>query len=471
MADISIENKTYDLREFTKIHPGGEKIISVFSESDATNAYQSYHGRNFPHDKMKKYLTKELLNDDGCIFMDPEYLKLHRDVKEYLKKYLKTDGYAPFEQWIKIFFLIVITLYVELSSLYNRNRSFTSSIIMGILYAWVGLNIQHDANHGAYSRNSRMNEYLGYSQNYIGGSALMWMYEHIVNHHQYTNSMEKDPDIQGGGILRFYKEKENSKARWYHRFQDKYIFVLESLFGYLVVITTPFELYTNKYGLKYKLPSAVEKWRRKEQVMNILFLVRFFLLPYILFSDTFKILLLKWCMTITTTGFYLAFFFAISHNFDEVKMFEKVDNSNFAKDQIESSCNVGGKILCYFNGGLNYQIEHHLFPRIAHWYYPYISPIVKDWCTSRGIRYTHYPSIKDNVAAMMIRLNKLGIDKNENKGKEHNSNSYGDMYEKARKAYKPLTKEERKKRIEIFFKENYNVVESVDFTSNGYKSN
>ena len=199
--------------------------------------------------------------------------------------------------------------------------------------------------------------------------------------------------------------------------------------------------------------------------MNVLFLIRFFLLPYLLFNDTIKILLLKWCITITTAGFYLAFFFAISHNFDEVEMFEKVDNSKFSKQQIESSCNVGGKILCYFNGGLNYQIEHHLFPRIAHSYYPYIAPIVKEWCEVRGIRYVHYPSIKDNVVAMMIRLKKLGIDKNEKKV------SYGDMYEKARKAGEPLTKKQRKEKIGIFLKQNYNPVESVDFTSNAYENN
>jgi len=469
MCEIVIENKTYDMTNFTKIHPGGEKMISIFFGSDATNAFQSYHGRNFPHEKMEMYLKKELLNDNKKLYMDSDYIKLHQHVKEYLKKYLRTDGYAPIEQWIKIFFLIIATLYVEWSSIYDRNRSFTCAIVMGILYAWIGLNIQHDANHGAYSRNSKINEYLGYSQNYIGGSALMWMYEHIVNHHQYTNSIKKDPDIQGGSVLRFYKEKENRKPRWYHRFQDKYIFILESLFGYLVVIITPFELYTNKYGLKYKLPSSVEKWRRREQVMNVLFLVRFFLLPYLLFNDTFKILLLKWCVTITTTGFYLAFFFAISHNFDEVEMFENVENSNFARQQIESSCNVGGKILGYFNGGLNYQIEHHLFPRIAHSYYPYIAPIVKEWSETRRIKYTHYSSIKENVTAMMIRLNKLGIDKNEKKCENKYSVSYGDMYEEARNGYKPLTKEERKEKIEIFFKKNYNIVESVDFTSKAFE--
>ena len=94
---------------------------------------------------------------------------------------------------------------------------------------------------------------------------------------------------------------------------NDYLNQSNQIIGYLIVITTPFELLTNKYGLNYKLPSSVEKWRRREQVMNVLFLIRFFLLPYLLFNDTIKILLLKWCITITTAGFYLAFFFAISH--------------------------------------------------------------------------------------------------------------------------------------------------------------
>lgn len=407
MCEITIENKTYELVEFSKSHPGGEKMISIFAGSDATNAFQSYHGRNFPHKAMKKYIKKEIINNDKTVLIDSEYLKLHKDVKGYLKKYFNTKGYAPIEQWIKTVLLIVATLYVEWSSLYSCQRSYLTCLMMGILYAWIGLNVQHDANHGAFSENSRINEYLGYSQNYIGGSALMWMYEHIVNHHQYTNSIYMDPDIQGGGVLRFYEE--GSKKRWYHGYQDKYIFFLESLFGYLIVLTTPLELYTNKYGLTYKLPSSIDKWRKREQIMNILFLIRFFGLPYILFKDCLKVLVLKWCITISVTGFYLAFFFALSHNFEGVEMYTKVDNSKFGIKQIESSSNVGGKLLCYLNGGLNYQIEHHLFPRIAHWYYPYIAPIVKEWCEKNIVTYTHYPTIKENVDGMMSRLNGLGV--------------------------------------------------------------
>ena len=406
MCEITIENKTYDLSDFVKSHPGGEKMISIFADGDATNAFQSYHGRTFPHNTMKKYIKREIIDNNTKIVIDNEYLKLHREVKEYLKKYFNSTGYAPIEQWIKTFLLIGLTLYVEWSSLYKGRRSYLTAFIMGILYAWIGLNVQHDANHGSFSRYSAVNEWLGYSQNYIGGSALMWMYEHIVNHHQYTNSIYMDPDIQGSGVLRFYEE--DSKKRWYHYYQDKYIFMLESLFGYLIVLTTPLELYRNKYGLTYNLPKTVDKWRTREQRMNILFLVRFFVLPYVLFKDSLKILILKWCITISVTGFYLAFFFALSHNFEGVEMYRKVDNSKFAINQIEASCNVGDKLLCYMNGGLNYQIEHHLFPRIAHWYYPYIAPIVKDWCDKNIVTYTHYPTIKDNVDAMVTRLKTLG---------------------------------------------------------------
>ena len=143
--------------------------------------------------------------------------------------------------------------------------------------------------------------------------------------------------------------------------------------------------------------------------MNILFLIRFFALPYLLFNDTFKQLVIKWCITMTVTGLYLSFFFSLSHNFNGTVMFDKTEANNFAKQQIESSSNVGGEFLCHLNGGLNYQIEHHLFPRIAHTYYPYIAPIVKEWCEKNNIKYTHYPTIKDNLNAVMDRLFELGI--------------------------------------------------------------
>ena len=117
--NVIIENKTYDLSRFKYRHPGGEKMISVFSGSDPTNAFQSYHGRKFPHEKMKKYLKKELLDDDKSVLMDENYLKLHADVKEHLKKYFRTDGRAPLLQWFKMISIIVLTVLIEWRTIIN----------------------------------------------------------------------------------------------------------------------------------------------------------------------------------------------------------------------------------------------------------------------------------------------------------------------------------------------------------------
>ena len=121
-------------------------------------------------------------------------------------------------------------------------------------------------------------------------------------------------------------------------------------------------------------------------------------------------------------GFYLAFFFIISHNFKGVYMFndedektgsgqatetQKIQNS-FLHRQVLSSSNVGGNILCFINGGLNYQIEHHLFPRIQHCHYPTIAPIVREYCRSKGIPYVHFPTVWSNVSSCIEHLCSLG---------------------------------------------------------------
>jgi fatty acid desaturase (delta-4 desaturase) len=96
-----------------------------------------------------------------------------------------------------------------------------------------GLNVQHDANHGAISRNPRINRVLGATQNWIGGSAIAWVHQHVVQHHIHTNDLEKDPDIAGNPYLRL---NPNQKLMEFHIIQHIYFFVLLALYGFAVVI-------------------------------------------------------------------------------------------------------------------------------------------------------------------------------------------------------------------------------------------
>jgi fatty acid desaturase (delta-4 desaturase) len=106
----------------------------------------------------------------------------------------------------------------------------------------------------------------------------------------------------------------------------------------------------------------------------------------------------------------------ISHNFEGVHIFEheftkNVDQS-FLRKQVLTAANVGGAWLAFLNGGLNYQIEHHLFPRISHTHYPTIAPIVREYCRAHNITYVHFPTVGENVASCMRHLYQLGHNKN-----------------------------------------------------------
>jgi fatty acid desaturase len=108
-------------------------------------------------------------------------------------------------------------------------------------------------------------------------------------------------------------------------------------------------------------------------------------------------------------GAYLGINFIISHNFEGVK---HLDHQYTEKDwcitQIETSSTVGGRWLGYLHGGLNYQIEHHLFPRICHIHYHKIQPIVQQWCKENNVKYTYFDSLYDNVLSCYKQLHKYG---------------------------------------------------------------
>ena len=115
-------------------------------------------------------------------------------------------------------------------------------------------------------------------------------------------------------------------------------------------------------------------------------------------------------------GYYLAFFFIISHNFSGVHMFNskqaKEENDkrlqSFLYRQVVSSSNVGGAWLATINGGLNYQIEHHLFPRISHCYYAKIAPVVREFCLKKNIPYVHFPTVTENMQSCVEHIYGLG---------------------------------------------------------------
>lgn len=118
-------------------------------------------------------------------------------------------------------------------------------------------------------------------------------------------------------------------------------------------------------------------------------------------------------------GIYFGTIFFISHFYDGTSHFnDKIDAStgdkkpmdvDWATAQVEGASNYGGEFWAQMNGGLNFQIEHHLFPRVCSVHYTTIAPLVREWCLKRNIKYTHHKTMFDSIYSTFIYLRKMGI--------------------------------------------------------------
>lgn len=398
---IQVDGIVYDAETLANNHPGGPLFIQAFAGRDATTAFLSYHRREFPHSKMiDMKVDTASINEIKNNSEYAEYLELCAVIEKVLPR---SKSFAPTSYFAKGFFLLSISLGLEYYIHSNGMYTWYLTAMLGWLYALIGLNIQHDANHGAVSRNPVVNRVLGLSQNWIGGSAVDWIHQHVVQHHIETNHVDKDPDIVGNSLLRFNPKNTISNI---HGFQHAYIFLLLPFFGFTYVVDS-FKHNLERFHFS-KYSPMLENYRNYELASILFFASRWLVLPVYMTHTSLTSTFLNISPLFMVGGYYLSFFFIISHNFEGVHHFDSGEPPNFLRRQVSSSSNVGGSFLCFVNGGLNYQIEHHLFPRISHVYYPKIAPVVREFCLSRGIPYVHFPTVWDNVLSCCRHLYAMG---------------------------------------------------------------
>ncbi len=396
---VQVNDCIYDTLSLAAIHPGGELFVKAFSGRDATEAFMSYHRREFPHNRVTDSLVGKAVAAKP-VSIDADYMELCALVEKVLPK---NKAFAPFSYFVKIGVLLTLTLGLEYYIHSTGSYKWYLTGINGWFFALVGLNIQHDANHGSISRNPLVNRVLGLTQNWIGGSALDWIHQHVVQHHISPNDVNHDPDIAGNSFLRFNPLRPRESQ---HLLQHIYVFVLLCFFGMTYIIDSMVHIVK---GFHYSHMSALVKSNRYFEAATILFFgVRWIVMPLYYYPSVYTILNILPLFMVG--GYYLAFFFIISHNFDGVHFLEKdaiavpTAETSFLRRQVVTAGNVCGAKLAWLNGGLNYQIEHHCFPRISHAHYATIAPIVRDFCKKKGIPYVHFDTISENVASCVKHL-------------------------------------------------------------------
>ena len=350
-------------------------------------------------------------------FLNRSNTKFHAELKRRVNEYFQKNNLKPTGNF-KLFFKASLLWALYIAG-YIHLVFFTppgwwaalEALVMGLLTATIGFNVMHDGGHGSFSDSKIVNKIAAYSVNILGASAIMWSTKHNVIHHTYTNIDGLDDDIEARPFLRMCA----SQKRYYlHRFQHIYFWFLYTLLLIAWVFIGDFRKYfTKKIG-----PISIPKFKTKEHVgfwaAKIFYVVTMFVLP--IYMVGFTSWLIGFLIIAMSAGFVLSIVFQLAHTVEETSFPEPIPGTNdmeseWAVHQLHTTANFSTKnrVLSWLVGGLNFQIEHHLFPKISHVHYPAISKIVKATCAEYKIPYIEHKYLHQAIFSHALHLKKMGV--------------------------------------------------------------
>ena len=285
-------------------------------------------------------------------------------------------------------------------------------ILSGLGMAGIGMGVMHDAIHGSYSKNNKINTLLGYSFNLIGGNAVVWKIQHNVLHHTYTNIAHADDDLNAPFFLRF---SPHAKHYWVHQFQHIYIWFFYAISTISWITSKDFvrlKRYKNMGLLTEK--QDYKKELAKLTAWKIFYYSYALVLPMIMVPFSWGLILLAFLCMHFVTGTLVSVVFQIAHIMPDTKFplpdKEGVINDNWYGHQLATTSNFSPNsgFLFWLIGGLNYQVEHHLLPDVCHVHYKKLTKIVAETAREFGMPYHVKKSMFQAIVAHTKMLRSLG---------------------------------------------------------------
>lgn len=336
----------------------------------------------------------------------------HTTVKARVAAYFKENHLSPHANggmWAKTclhVFLYLAGYLAIMSGYFSAPVMIAIYAYLGLITGLIGFNVSHDALHGAYSPKRWVNRLLGYSFDYNGESSYIWKETHNGLHHTFTNITGMDGDIDKSPLIRF-----SPLDPWkpFNRFQAYYVL---PLYG---IMTLPWVYYSDyKYflsALREGKPSTLDLiafFGFKALNLFLMVILPIALLPY----AWWQILLGNLAMHMTA-GIAISVVFQLAHLVEGVT-FPSPDpegklNDEWAVHEMRTTSDFAthNRFLCYWLGGLNFQVEHHLFPHICHVHYPTISKIVKQTALEFNVPYNEHKTLGGAIASHFAHLNRM----------------------------------------------------------------
>jgi linoleoyl-CoA desaturase len=339
-----------------------------------------------------------------------------QEVQSRVDERLATLGRSRFGGW-RIYLKTALLLlwsgasYVALLT-WGRSgwRVVPLSVSLGLALAAIGFNICHDGNHGAFSTSRLVNRAMGGLLDLLGGSSYVWRWKHNVFHHSYPNIEGLDDDINLGALCRMSRHQPHFP---YQRFQHLYMW---PLYGFIV---PKWQLYDDFAAIAEGRigGNPFPRPRGGELALFLGGKLAFFTIAFaipLLFLPLWQVALM-YAGVGMVQGFSLSIVFQLAHSNEETLAFsaeepEDIAHREWAIHQVETTANFArqSRLLTWYVGGLNHQIEHHLFPRICHVHLPVLAGVVEQVCREHGVRYSAHTSLWRAVASHYSWLRSMG---------------------------------------------------------------
>ena len=284
-------------------------------------------------------------------------------------------------------------------------------VVMGIGYAGLGFNVCHDAVHGAYFKSARRNAFLGHLFDVIGASSYLWRLTHNRIHHTWTNVPGVDEDIDVSPQIR---HSPGAPRKWYHRWQHLYAWPLYALATVNWVLAKDYQqMFAKKLG-PYEPPKHPKKEIVKLFGFKLFYYAWTIALPLAVLDVTFGQFLIGYLTVHVVGGLILGVVFQLAHVVEQASYPVPSEGGVLADDfhahQLHTTANfaTGNRLLTWYVGGLNHQVEHHLLPRVCSTHYASLRPIVKELAAKHGLPYHAAPGFWNAVGSHYRMLRRLG---------------------------------------------------------------
>jgi len=333
--------------------------------------------------------------------------EFYRVLKHDIDYYFKRTGYPRrdiLQVYLKPGLLLAWFTGSYISLLFIADGWWQAGLLavsLGLAMAGIGFNIQHDGGHSSYSSRQSVNRLMAMTLDMLGGSSYIWKWKHNLLHHNYSNIVGADDDIDIGPLGRLSPDQPHYCL---HRFQHFYTWLLYGLLPFKWQLLDDIKsLFQGKIGT-HELPRPSGSELVILVAGKCVFLCLAFLIP-MSYHRPGRVVLL-YVVTSLTLGFTLSVVFQLGHCVEEASFVVPLEGTNridkeWAVHQVATTIDFarGNPFLTWYLGGLNFQIEHHLFPQISHFHYPALSTIVEAACAEHGIKYFAHRTLFSALAS------------------------------------------------------------------------